>query len=127
MLQTLAALATRRRLAAMAVVMPPLATGYVRSAAVPAGGVAATWLLLTLVASALGAAMLASYVPVSGWRPDLGCSPCAAVAGLSLVGSVLAIGSYGPSLVGPGLAVAVTLYALTQRLGPAACPTPPTR
>jgi hypothetical protein len=124
MLQTIAALGTRRRMAAMAAMTPLLASGYVRAAGLPAGVLTVAWLLLALLAAALGAATLASYLPARGWRPDLGCSPCAAVAGLSLVGSVLAIGSYGPSLVGPGLAAAVTLYALTQRLGPAACPTP---
>lgn len=127
MLQTIATLGTRRRVAVMAAATPLLAAGYVRAAGVPAGELAAAWLVLGLVAAALGAAVLASYVPVSGGRPDLGCSPCAAVAGLSLVGSVLAMGSYGPSLVGPGLAAAATLYGLTQRLGPAACPTPPAR
>lgn len=127
MLQTLAALRTRRRAAAMTLVTPLLAAGYVRATGVPAWELTAAWLVLDLVAAALGAAVLASYVPVSGWRPDLGCSPCAAVAGLALVGSALAVGSYGPSLVGPGLAAAVTLYALTQRLGPAACPAPPVR
>ncbi|HLN75655.1 MAG TPA: hypothetical protein VK204_01345 [Nocardioidaceae bacterium] len=127
MLQTIAVLGARRRVLAMAVVTPLLATGYLRAAGLPAGELAAAWLLLDLLAAALGAAVLASYLPARGWRPDLGCSPCAAVAGLSLVGSVLAIGSYGPSLVGPGLAAAVTLYALTQRLGPAACSTPPAR
>lgn len=127
MLQTIAALGTRRRVASMAAVTPLLATGYVRAAGLSAGELSAAWLLLDLLAAALGASVLASYLPARGWRPDLGCSPCAAVAGLGLVGSVLAIGSYGPSLVGPALAAAVTLYALTQRLGPAACPTPPAR
>lgn len=123
----IAMLATRRRVAAILAVTPLLAAGYVRAAGLPVMDLAVAWLALNLVAAGLGAAVLASYLPASGWRPDLGCSPCAAVAALSLVGSALAVGSYGPSLVGPALAAAITLYALTQRLGPAACATPPAR
>ncbi len=127
MLQIIARFGTRRRMAVTALATPLLVVGYLRAAAVPSGELTVAWLALGLVAAALGAAVLASYLPASGWRPDLGCTPCAAVAGLSLVGSVLAIGSYGASPVGPALAAAVTLFGLTQRLGPGACATPPAR
>jgi hypothetical protein len=126
-LQTLAAFGTRRRIVAMALATPLLMLGFLRAAAVPVGELAVGWLVVGLVAAVLGSAVLASYLPVSGWRPDLGCSPCAAVAALTLVGAVLAIGSYGASVLGPGLAVAVTLFGLTQRLDNAACATPPTQ
>jgi peptidoglycan/LPS O-acetylase OafA/YrhL len=124
MLQTVARPWTRRRLAVLVTATPLLAAGYLRASGVPSADLPVAWLALALVAAVLGAAVLASYVPATGWRPDLGCSPCAAVAGLSLVGSVIAIGSYGPTPVGPALAAAITLYGLTQRLGPASCATP---
>ena len=125
MFKTPAALGTGRRVATVLLATPLLAAAYWRASGVPVTGLTVPWLLLGLTAAAVGAAVLASYVPASGWRPDLGCSPCAAVAGLSLVGSVLAIGNYGASLVGPALACAVTLFAVTQRLGPATCETQP--
>lgn len=125
MFLTLAALGTRRRVATMLLATPLLAAAYARASGVPVTSLTVPWLGLGLTAAALGAAVLASYAPARGWRPDLGCSPCAAVAGMSLVGSVLAIGNYGVSLLGPGLACAVTLFAIAQRLGPATCETQP--
>ena len=125
MLQTTTAvLGSRRRVATMLVGTPLLAAAYVRISGTPMAGLAVPWLLLGLVAAGLGAAVLASYVPARGWRPDLGCSPCAAVAGLSVVVAVFAIDSYGASVVGPVLACALSLFAISQRLGPASCATP---
>lgn len=104
---------------------PGLAALYVRASETPWGHLSAAWLGLTAAAAVVGAAVLASYLPAQGWRPELGCSPCAAVAALSLVGSVIAVSAYGPSLVGPILAAAVSLYGLAQRIAqPASCSVP---
>lgn len=124
MLQTSGPHWTRRRQVVLLLAGPLLAAGYAGASGVPVAHLSVAWLALDLLAAALGAAVLASYIPVSGWRPDLGCSPCAAVAALSLWGSAIVIGTYGPMLVGPGIAAAVTLYGLTQRLGPASCARP---
>ena len=50
---------------------------------------------------------------------------CAAMSALTVVGAAMALGYYGPYLLGPALAVAVTLYGLTQRIGQVdTCATP---
>lgn len=117
----------RRRGVAALVAAPMLASGYVVAAGAPVerlvqGWSGLGWTVLAAGAALLGAVVVASYLPTTGRRPELGCTPCAAVAGLSLVGSILAIATYAASPVGPALAVAVTLFGLAQRLGPAAGP-----
>jgi hypothetical protein len=115
----------RRRWAVVLVAAPLLAVGYVGASGVPSAALSGWWLALGLLAGILGAAVVASYLPASGLRPDVGCTPCAAVAGLSLLAAAVAVSSYGALLAGPALAVAVTLFGLTQRLSqPATCSTP---
>lgn len=75
------------------------------------------WYLLVVVVAALGAAVLASYVPVAGRKPDLGCTPCATMSALTVVGATLVLRSYGADVAGPLLAGAVLLFGLTQRMG----------
>jgi hypothetical protein len=85
----------------------------------------AGWYAGTGVAALLGAAVLASYLPVSGRRLELGCTPCATLAALTVVGATMALRSYGSEPGGPLVAVAVLLFGLTQRLiQPTACATP---
>jgi hypothetical protein len=85
----------------------------------------AWWYAVALVAAVLGAAVLASYVPVVGRRPDLGCTPCAAMSALTLVGATVALRSYGGDIAGPLVAGALLLFGLTQRLSQATtCATP---
>ena len=78
-----------------------------------------TWAAGIAVA-VLGATTLASYVPASGWRPDLGCTPCAVVSGLSAPLAVVVMTAGG----GAGIAAAIAAAGLVQRLRqPATCPT----
>ena len=115
----------RRRWAVVLVATPLLAVGYARASGMPSAALSGWWVVLDLVAALVGAAVVASYVPASGLRLDLGCTPCAAVAALSLPAAAVAVGSNGALLVGPALAVAVTLFGLTQRLAqPVTCVTP---
>lgn len=86
------------------------------AAGLPAADAGAGWSLLLLLAAALGSLTLASYVPRQGLRPDIGCSPCAAVSGLTLVGAVIVLDGYGGHLSGPLLALALTAFGLVQRL-----------
>jgi hypothetical protein len=80
---------------------------------------------LTSVAAVLGGLIAASYVPVAGRGIDVGCSPCAVMAGVTVIGATVAMNNYGTSLLGPLVAAAVMLFGLTQRLGqPATCATP---
>jgi peptidoglycan/LPS O-acetylase OafA/YrhL len=82
----------------------------------------AGWYLGVVVVAALGAAVLATYLPLAGRRPDLGCTPCAMLSGLTLVGATTAIHSYDGAPVGLLFAAALLLFGLSQRMGrPATC------
>ena len=113
----------RRRVAA-ALLLPFMATWFVvvgdSTRATPSVG----WYALVVVAAVLGAGVLASYVPVAGRKPDLGCTPCATMSALTVVGATVALRSYGADVAGPLVAGAVLLFGLTQRMSrPATCAT----
>lgn len=123
----------RRRLA-VALGSPALVAVLLAAVGTDPAAMQPLWLFLVAVAAVLGAAVLATYVPHRGLRPEVGCTPCAAVSAATVLAAALLLHSYGPSLTGPVLAVAVTLFGLTQRLGQVdACatvgtpPPPPTR
>lgn len=114
---------TRRRLAAV-ILLPAVAAWFVfvgtRAGVAPSAG----WYAVAMVAAVLGAGVLASYVPLAGLRPDLGCTPCATMSVLTVVGATVALGNYGAAVEGPLVASAVLLFGLTQRLRePATCAT----
>lgn len=112
----------RRRRTAVVAFTPGVAAVFLAASGLDGGAMPAAWLLLVAVAATLSAAVLATYVPERGLRPDFGCTPCAAVSAMTVVGAAIALDSYGPSLVGPAVAIAATLFGLTQRLGqPDAC------
>jgi hypothetical protein len=115
----------RRRLAVVA--LTPLVGAwllYVGGSATPVSPTA-PWYAGVGVASLLGAAVLAGYVPVAGRRLDLGCTPCAALSAASVVGATMAMRNYGADVSGPLVASAVLLFGLSQRLTqPATCPAP---
>lgn len=76
------------------------------------------WSGLVGLTAALGAATLSTYVPLPGgtWRLDLGCAPCAAMAGLTVLAAtwLLALGPHQASMA--LVAVIVTAAGLGQRL-----------
>jgi hypothetical protein len=115
----------RRRLALVAL-LPLVVAWFVvvgRSSSAVSPGV--EWYAGSGVAAVLGAAVLASYVPLAGRRLDLGCTPCGTLAALTLVGATMALRSYGSELAGPLVAIAVLLFGLTQRMSqPTTCVTP---
>ena len=115
----------RRRTLVTATLTPVLAAGLALASGVDVGALSTTWLLLALVAAALSAGVLASYVPRRGLRPELGCTPCAAMSVLTVLGGIVAVANYGASFLGPLVATAVTLFGLTQRIGQVeVCATP---
>ncbi len=117
--------APRRRFA-LAVLLPVVATWFVLVGqdAAPLT-LSPLWYAVLAPAVLLGAAVLATYVPVAGRGLDLGCTPCAMLSGLTLVGASIALHTYGADLVGPLVAGAVLLFGLTQRMSrPATCPAP---
>lgn len=112
---------TRRRVAAV-LLLPVVALWFVVVGTSAAGSPSAGWYALVAVAATLGAAVLATYVPVAGRRLDLGCTPCAAMSAFTVVAATLVLRSYGAETTGPLLASAVLLFGLTQRMSqPASC------
>ncbi|GAB2743018.1 hypothetical protein [Nocardioides pakistanensis] len=115
---------TRRRVAVV-VLLPLVAAWFLyvgRPADIPVG---TGWYVAVAVAALLGAGVLASYLPVAGRGLDLGCTPCATLAALTLVGATMALRNYGADIAGPLVAAGVLLFGLTQRLSqPATCATP---
>lgn len=71
------------------------------------------------------AAALATYVPLRGWRPDLGCWPCAAMPAMTVLAAVWFLGTAPHQLSMAVLARTVVALGLVQRLtgAAAACPT----
>ena len=113
----------RRRTAAV-LLLPIVATWFVVVGGSTQTTPSAGWYALVMVAAALGAGVLASYVPTTGRRPDLGCTPCAMLSALTVVGATVALRNYGADVAGPLVAAAVLLFGLTQRVSqPATCAT----
>jgi hypothetical protein len=115
----------RRRLLAAVLLLPLVFALFLNAAGADLRGAGPGWLALTLVASAVSALVLSSYLPLSGRHPELGCTPCGILAGLTVLGATMAMRNYGTGIEGPAIAGAITLFGLTQRLGqPASCPSP---
>ena len=110
------------------VVLAPLAWLALTSAGGGLTYAPLTWVLLVGVASALGAASLATYVPGpgAGRKPVWGCGPCAVVAITSMPFAAVMLHANPWQLSSAGMAVLVTGLGLVQRLrDPKACPTRP--
>ncbi len=115
----------RRRRAAAVLLLPLVAAWFVVVGGSTQASPSAGWYVLVMVAAVLGAGVIASYVPVVGRRPDLGCTPCAMMAALTVVGATVALRSYEADVAGPLVAGALLLFGLAQRMNqPATCATP---
>jgi hypothetical protein len=81
---------------------------------------------VTFVQGALAALVLASYLPApgAGLRLDVGCTPCAAVAGMSVLGS-LVMRETDPWHLGIAVvAISMLGYGVIKRITDAGtCPT----
>jgi hypothetical protein len=106
----------RRRWIACVALAPILTATFVAMAGVPLGGHSLGWLTLVGLAAILSAGVLGSYVPQEGVRPDLGCAPCAVMPVATVAGALVAVSTYGAAIIGPTLAIALTLFGMTQRL-----------
>jgi hypothetical protein len=114
-----------RRRVALVVLLPFVATWFVSLGQDGRAESSPAWYVVAMLASVLGAAVLASYVPVVGLRLEVGCSPCAAMAFLTFVGASIAMRQYGADIAGPLLSSALLLFGLTQRMSqPATCTAP---
>jgi hypothetical protein len=115
-----------RRRVVVALVLWPVLYVVFASAAGPAAAGSLLWSVLLAVTAALAALTLSTYVPVpgTGGRVEVGCEPCARIAGASVLGSAVLLTMANPN---PTAAVAPLLLAaagLVQRVrGSRSCPT----
>lgn len=87
-------------------------------------GTSPGWTALVALIAVACATTLATYVPLpgTGLRLDLGCSPCAAVAGVSVLVSFGVLGSAPHEVPTAILALGVAVFGLRQRLtNPSSC------
>ncbi|MHB1009403.1 MAG: hypothetical protein ACYC1E_09285 [Propionibacteriaceae bacterium] len=111
------------------VVLAPIAFWALVTAAGGLAGASVEWVVLVALASAFGAAGLATYVPGpgAGRTPVWGCAPCAAAAAASLPLAALMLHLNPLQISSAGMSALVTGLGLVQRLrDPKACPTRPT-
>ena len=111
------------------VVLAPLAWWALVTAGGGLAGASGAWIAFVGLASAFGAAGLATYVPGpgAGRTPVWGCAPCAVVAAASLPLAALMVHLNPLQVSSAGMAALVTGIGLVQRLrDPKACPTRPT-
>lgn len=91
-------------------------------------GAPAGWLVVIGLTAALGAAALATYVPLAGQslRDAVGCSPCAAMSALAVGGAVLLVATRPHDVAMAALGLVVVFLALARRRDVAdqACPAP---
>lgn len=116
-----------RRIVAVAVLSPLLFVLLIAVAGGWAPGAPLGWTALVALMALAAAATLASYLPRpgAGRKLEIGCTPCAAVAALSVVGAgaVLSTAPYDVSTA--VLASVVVGFGLTQRLtNPSTCVAP---
>ncbi|HEY5482382.1 MAG TPA: hypothetical protein VIK31_01025 [Propionibacteriaceae bacterium] len=118
----------RPRRVLVGVVLAPLAWLGLTSAGGGLTYAPLVWMVLVGVASVLGAASLATYIPGpgSGRTPVWGCGPCAVVAVTSLPFAAVMLHANPGQISTAGMAALVTGLGLFQRLrDPKACPTRP--
>lgn len=126
-LQRLTARRSGRRAAVAVAVAPLLFVGLsgVSGGLDPVG--APVWTALVALIATVGAGALATYVPTAGsWRHlSIGCTPCAVVAGLSVVASAAVLNTGPGEVPSAVLGLLVAGFGLAQRLrDPGTCAQP---
>ena len=112
-----------RRLVVVAVVaaaLMALLVAIARRPVTPPG-----WTALAGLVALTGAATVATYVPRpgSGARLDVGCTPCASVAALTVPIAVVVLNMSSHDVPSAILALGVAVFGLRQRLtDPSTCP-----
>ncbi|MEO6145027.1 MAG: hypothetical protein ABIP19_13700 [Dermatophilaceae bacterium] len=117
----------RRKLVSAVALSPVLFAVLISAAGGRAQGLAPGWTALVALVALGASATLASYLPRPGYgrRLDLGCTPCAAVAALSVVGAAWVLHSTPHDLSSAALALVIIGFGLAQRLtSPSSCAAP---
>ncbi|MHB8186009.1 MAG: hypothetical protein ACYDDU_07940 [Dermatophilaceae bacterium] len=119
-----------RRLVAAASLFPVLFTLLVGVAGGWAPVAAPAWTALVALVALAAAFTLATYLPRpgAGRTLDLGCTPCAAVAALSVLGAAWVLRTAPHDVSTAVLALVIVMFGLTQRLtSPSTCAAPTPR
>jgi hypothetical protein len=115
----------RRRLA-VAVIAPALFALLVAASGGWALSTSPGWTALVALVALVCATTLAKYIPSpgAGLRPDLGCTPCAAVGAVSVLASFGVLSSAPHDVSTAVLALGISVvFGLVQRLNnPSTCP-----
>ena len=120
----LAAWPLRRRMA-VGLIAPVLLVLMVATSGGWAAATSSVWTALVAGVALACAATLATYLPRAGtgFRPDLGCTPCAAVAAVTVLASFGLVNSAPHDVSTAVLALGVSAFGLVQRLNnPSTCP-----
>ena len=120
----LAAWPLRRRMA-VGLIAPVLLVLMVATSGGWAAATSLVWTALVAGVALACAATLATYLPRAGtgFRPDLGCTPCAAVAAVTVLASFGLLNSAPHDVSTAVLALGVSAFGLVQRLNnPSTCP-----
>lgn len=113
-----------RRLVVVAALTPALMAFLARVAGSADGAPTAGWTTLVGLVSLASATTLATYLPRpgAGLRLDVGCTPCASVAALSVVFAAIVLNSTPHDVPTAIVALGVAAFGVRQRLtGPSAC------
>ena len=116
-----------RRIVAVAVLSPLLFVLLIASAGGWAPEASLRWTAIIAVMALAAAATLATYLPRpgAGRKLELGCTPCAVVAALSVLGAAVVLGTSPYDVPTAVLALVVVGFGLAQRLtNPSTCPAP---
>lgn len=111
-----------RRLVAVAVATPVLLVVPITRAM---GSMTPAWIVVAAIVAMTGAAVLATYLPPPGpgARLQIGCTPCASIAVLTVPISIAVLSAPPYDLPSAFPAVGVAGFGLWQRLtDPRACP-----
>lgn len=83
------------------------------------------WSVIVLAIAALSSATLALFVPHRGWKPDLGCAPCAVMGAVVAIGAPAAVIWNAHDLGWALLGFVVSVFALVRKqLDPGFCGRP---
>jgi len=116
-----------RRIVAVAVLSPLLFVLLTVVAGGWAPGAPLGWTVLVALMALAAAATLATYLPRpgAGRKLELGCTPCATVAAVSVLGAAVVLGTSPYDVSTAVLALVVVGFGLTQRLtNPSTCVAP---
>lgn len=100
--------------------LAPVVYAAYRGSAGPAGEGSPFWVAALLLLGAMGAVVLATYVPPPGGLRIIRSSPCAAGAGVHVIVAGLVLSTVAAPASGV-LALGLLAFAVRQRWGSAAC------